>query len=200
MEPTIVQVQVIGQKQMGELARPKPREQQRNEEGKLPVVASLQKPLLFVGREDDDRLGCFDALAAETTHAVATAPPPTDALAAPAAAVAVARSDSPPAEPAAGAVPEAEPISDEVGLSRIKGSNTPEPQQYSATVTKCEENKQSGQYYFFLENGQVWQQSQSGRLVYRAENPRVVIKRGMLGGYYLSVDGVNRRVRVKRLK
>jgi len=58
----------------------------------------------------------------------------------------------------------------------------------------------SGDTIFELENGQVWQQSQSGRLVYRAQDPKIVIKRGMLGGYYLSVDDVNRRVRVKRLK
>ena len=57
-----------------------------------------------------------------------------------------------------------------------------------------------GDTVFELENGQVWKQSESGRLSWRAINPEITIKRGMFGGYRLSVEGVNKSVRVVRLK
>jgi hypothetical protein len=53
---------------------------------------------------------------------------------------------------------------------------------------------------FRLANGQVWQVADgSGRLM-EAENPKVTITRGMLGAFYLSVNGDNRTVRVRRIQ
>lgn len=57
-----------------------------------------------------------------------------------------------------------------------------------------------GDTVFRLENGQVWQQARSGRLVWRANGPAVTIKRGFMGGYRLSVEGVNKEVYVRRIK
>jgi len=53
---------------------------------------------------------------------------------------------------------------------------------------------------FPLENGQVWQQIESGRMSWKATNPMITIKRGFMGSYKLSVEGVNKSVRVKRIK
>ena len=58
----------------------------------------------------------------------------------------------------------------------------------------------SGGTIFKLENGQVWKQIQSGRQGYRAHRPVVTIKRGYLGSFLLQVEGLNQRVRVKRIK
>lgn len=59
----------------------------------------------------------------------------------------------------------------------------------------------SGDTVFRLENGQVWQQARDGRLVWRGvESPMVTIKRGFMGSYRLSIDGVNKQVNVKRIK
>lgn len=57
-----------------------------------------------------------------------------------------------------------------------------------------------GKTVFELENGQVWQQAESGRFTYRAVNPMITIKRGFLGSYILTVDDMNTTVRVKRVK
>ncbi len=57
-----------------------------------------------------------------------------------------------------------------------------------------------GNTTFPLENGQVWQQIESGRMSWKATNPMITIKHGFMGGYKLSVEGVNRTVRVKRIK
>lgn len=51
-----------------------------------------------------------------------------------------------------------------------------------------------------LENGQVWQIIDGSRGVYSLESPAVTIERGMLGSFFLKIDGVNRSPKVKRLK
>ncbi len=59
----------------------------------------------------------------------------------------------------------------------------------------------SGKTRFKLDNGQVWQQTRGGG--YRAStkvNPRVTIEPKLMGSWALRVEGVNRTVRVKRIK
>lgn len=58
----------------------------------------------------------------------------------------------------------------------------------------------NGKTIFRLENGQVWQQSNSGRVVYHANNPKVTIKKGFFGSYRLYVEGLNASVAVRRIK
>ena len=57
----------------------------------------------------------------------------------------------------------------------------------------------SGDTIFRLENGQIWRQVGGGRFVVRMEDPRVTIKRGSLGSYFLSVEGYGSRVKVARI-
>lgn len=57
-----------------------------------------------------------------------------------------------------------------------------------------------GNTTFSLENGQVWRQAEEGRLVFRADAPLVTIRRAAFGTYRLSVEGVNRAVRVRRVE
>lgn len=58
----------------------------------------------------------------------------------------------------------------------------------------------NGSTVFRLENGQVWKQSGPGRFFMRIENPTVIIRRGALGSYLLSVDGHRSSVRVRRIR
>ena len=51
-----------------------------------------------------------------------------------------------------------------------------------------------------LENGQVWEVTSSGRLYHPTSNPTVTISKGALGSFYLGIEGVNRRLKVKRIK
>lgn len=53
-----------------------------------------------------------------------------------------------------------------------------------------------------LENGQVWQITDSARSLggVKLINPTVTIKRGKISGWYLSVSGYNTQFQVKRLQ
>ena len=51
-----------------------------------------------------------------------------------------------------------------------------------------------------LANGQLWKQMDAARLPVLKSDPEVVIEKGFFGGYRLSVDGLNRSIRVKRIE
>lgn len=142
--------------------------------------------------DDAQRLACFDALAGRPDPPPADVPPPPAATAAP--------------EPAATAAPEPasvpvgpSPITDEVGRERIERSGEGERPVYSATVTRCEENRQSGQTYFFLENGQVWRQATYRRLRFRDCRFEVTLSEDGFG-YAMFIPSEDRRIRVTRIR
>ena len=51
---------------------------------------------------------------------------------------------------------------------------------------------------FTLRTGQVWQQREETDIDYRAMNPRVEIRRGLLGSYRMRLEGLDERIRVRR--
>lgn len=51
-----------------------------------------------------------------------------------------------------------------------------------------------------LANGQVWQVTDGSSRIYDLVNPKVEIRRGVLGAFYLNIYGDNRTVRVRRLQ
>lgn len=51
-----------------------------------------------------------------------------------------------------------------------------------------------------LANGQVWQISDRSTGVYDLVNPKVRVRRGMLGSFFLELEGVNRSPQVKRVQ
>ena len=67
-----------------------------------------------------------------------------------------------------------------------------------ATVTKCRQDDNK-KYYFYLENGQVWKQSDRKRLKYEDCNFDVTITKDFFGSK-MRQDGEDRRVRVTRVK
>ena len=58
----------------------------------------------------------------------------------------------------------------------------------------------NGKTRFKLANGQVWQQVGTGEFVHHAVNPTVDIKPKSMGSWKLYVEGINRGVKVKRIK
>ncbi len=58
----------------------------------------------------------------------------------------------------------------------------------------------TGDTVFRLENGQVWEQSGNGFFKVSMNNPSVTIEKGVFGGFILSVEGYNSRVKVKRVQ
>ena len=53
---------------------------------------------------------------------------------------------------------------------------------------------------FTLANGQVWQVSDDSKAVHYADNPKVRVRRGAMGAFYLEIEGTNRSPRVKRIQ
>lgn len=51
-----------------------------------------------------------------------------------------------------------------------------------------------------LENGQVWQQSESGRGGFKMNSPNVKIKPMMMGSWLMYIDGCGCDMRVRRIK
>lgn len=51
-----------------------------------------------------------------------------------------------------------------------------------------------------LANGQVWRVTDDTPVDVRFRNPRVTVRRGLLGAYYLQIEGSNRSARVKRVQ
>ena len=51
-----------------------------------------------------------------------------------------------------------------------------------------------------LENGQVWQVSDDTSRFMDFNNPKVVVRRGALGVFYLEIDGTNHSPKVKRVQ
>ena len=51
-----------------------------------------------------------------------------------------------------------------------------------------------------LENGQVWQISDGSTRHYVWDNPKVTIRRGALGSFFLDIEGDNRSPRVRRVQ
>jgi hypothetical protein len=170
--------------------------------------------------DDARRLACYDRLATDLielglsrqTPAAAPPQPAAPAVVAPSApaasaptaptAPAVAATAPPPPPPAASPAPAATaPRQAEAsfGSERLEGGAKSELDEIRSRYVG-EFNGWDGKTIFQLENGQVWQQTRSGRLVWKADSPMITIKRGFMGGYRLSVEGVNKDVYVKRIK
>lgn len=171
--------------------------------------------------DDQARLSCFDAVAAMAARQT-TAPPTAPSLgtvpAGPPAAPSLGTVPTGPpsapgletvsATPPAAASPPSEastapadtiPLTDEVGIERVDGARQSAPSKYSARVTRCEVNRQSGQTYFYLENGQVWKQANYRRLNLRDCRFDVTLAKDTFG-YELFIAEENRTVRVSRIR
>ncbi|MCY3939724.1 MAG: hypothetical protein OXG29_01420 [Gammaproteobacteria bacterium] len=139
------------------------------------------------------RLACYDALAAISAsrpqHASSATEAPTPAVspsaAAPSAAVQAPEQESGQslAQRVFGLLP-----------GRDEGDNLLE----SRVVGEIRNPGQGTR--FTLENGQVWQQTDRTRRNYRATNPRVEIREGFMNSYRMRLEGLNGRIRVRRVK
>ncbi len=118
------------------------------------------------------RLACYDALAAQVKQR-----PATTAMAAPA--------------------PAAAPT-ETFGMK----VDTPKAETVDAIDTRLNgrfNGWKAGQT-FSLANGQVWQVVDGTVGFGEADNPAVTIRRGVLGAYFMEVEGVRRSPRVKRVQ
>lgn len=51
-----------------------------------------------------------------------------------------------------------------------------------------------------LENGQIWRVADGSEANYDLQDPKVIVHRGMLGAFYLEIEGVGFQTRVTRVR
>jgi hypothetical protein len=152
------------------------------------------------------RLACYDRipLAASagaaprapvtpaSTLAAASAAPAVPAAAAVAPAAAVVSNTQP--KPAAAPVPATDPAAS-LGLpSRAETSD-----RLSSTIPGLFEGW-SPRERIRLANGQLWEVVDGSRAAYRLQNPAVTVRRTAFGGFEMDIEGVNQRLRVRRVE
>lgn len=92
-----------------------------------------------------------------------------------------------PASPAAQAV--------EFGFENRRESSS-DPDLLNGTIVSLAKNPY-GKYAVSLQDGTVWQQTDSTSM--RLDTGMsVIVERGVLGAFYLRVDGINKKMKVKR--
>jgi len=137
--------------------------------------------------DNAQRLACYDGL-----PIAAPATPRAPVAAAPAAA---------PAQSAPAAAP-APATSSPSLLSRFGFENRAQPDELPAVETHIPGRFEGWgpKSAIALANGQVWQViDDSARTAYR-ENPKVTVRRGSLGSFFLDIEGVNPSPRVRRVQ
>jgi hypothetical protein len=153
----------------------------------------------IVIKDDNQRLACYDSLFLETPKAkdnLQQVSIDTEQK------VNTEQSDAIDKTEATGINPQ--PTSDKpqlntdlFGMEHKAASTTPDSIESTAigNFTSWKKNMK-----ITLENGQVWKVTSSGSLYYKIDNPRVVIEKGALGSFYMGIEGINRRLKVKRIK
>jgi hypothetical protein len=169
-------------------------------------------------RDDAARLACYDRLAGEWVELGApglrSAPAAAPAGALPPAAVQGAPPLPVPETPAAAASAAPVPAAPRSAEDAATEARAPMAEEYfgmeSRAVGESLESISayvvggfrgwSGNTQFELSNGQVWEQATPGRFDYGAADRAVTIRRGAFGSFILSPEGLNRNVRVRRVK
>ena len=136
------------------------------------------------------RLACYDTLARISAEAVSEAHSEGVGAAAP------------PETPEAAASPAPEQDSEKSLTDRffgmLPGSDDGDNKIKSRVVGEIEGLRRGKR--FELENGQVWRQVDDTNRNYSATNPKVEIKEGFMSSYRMRLEGINARIRVRRVK
>jgi len=165
-------------------------------------------------RDDAARLACYDRLAGEWVELGAPALRSAPATTLPPAAVPGAPSPATPATPPAAASAAPVPAAPRSAGEAATEARAPVAEEYfgmeSRAVGETLDSISayvvggfrgwSGNTQFELSNGQVWEQAVSGRFEYGGADREVTIRRGAFGSFLLSPEGLNRNVRVRRVR
>ena len=139
-----------------------------------------------------NRLACYDALPMNVTPAATQAPP----IAAPKAAPAKPSSQPPTAS--APAAPQQQAAAQSFGMEN-RAPEVELPTTMQSTIPGHFEGW-GPKARIKLANGQVWQIADDSQAYFNLDNPKVVIRRGMMGGFFLEVENSNRSPRVRRVQ
>lgn len=139
------------------------------------------------------RLECYDAASARQQ------PPPTASKPVEAVPVHEPMDPEPGREPAV-VQEQAAPLSDSVGEEQLESKDRSDAgsASFRGTVTKCQKGA-TGKWYFYFDNGQVWQQKDNDRLNLSDCNFEAKISKDFFG-YKMEIPGSSNKVRIGRVK
>lgn len=80
----------------------------------------------------------------------------------------------------------------------LKEKRINEPEQITATITKIKKS-QFGLLTVYLDNEQIWKQSDSARFFIKV-NDKIEVKKAAFGSFMMKKVGSNKTIRVKRLQ
>ena len=146
------------------------------------------------------RLACYDALPVAPAAPMAPSRAPAAAAPAPAAPSPAAPSRAPAGSAAAPAPAAPAPAANagDFGMEeRIAASTLPPTME--SYIPGHFEGWGAGTR-IKLANGQVWQVVDGTSAYFNRENPKVLVRRGMMGGFFLEIENSNRSPRVKRVQ
>lgn len=87
---------------------------------------------------------------------------------------------------------------DSFGAESLSDSRPKTEDSIETSIASMKEDNR-GYATFTLDNGQVWRQTESARLIFK-EGETITIKKGVFKSFYLSKPNNNRSVRVKRIQ
>jgi hypothetical protein len=137
----------------------------------------------------DQRIACYEALGKRILEADA---PATATKAQPVQTAPIA------AEAAVAEQASAPELKDDLGGERFATETDPADAQNQGLITSCRYGRDD-RWYFYFENGQVWQQSNFGRLIFDECNFIATINKELFG-YKMKIDGRDGKIRVTRRK
>jgi hypothetical protein len=183
------------------------------------VLAQQDNPIDFcreTSTDKDARIACLESAITTLTGATASASQSADVAALGESAPQTASAAAPESSPEPTALASAEPADDAVtGLGaeqverRLRRSDSPEErrdekEQTTVTAGVTEYATSSlGKLILFLDNGQVWRQRSSDRNKIRLSNKRdytVEISEGMISGYRIHINELNRTIVAERIQ
>lgn len=86
------------------------------------------------------------------------------------------------------------------GQESLKSSATqPELKQVEARIRGDFHGWKPGSH-IELDNGQVWRVADDSDAFYELRSPKVAVRRGLLGAFYLDIEGVGFQIRVTRVR
>ena len=137
-----------------------------------------------------ERLYCYDKVTSDVNQSTAAK------ASAPAAAATQPSTSTAAAQPTTSASAPVESAVDEFGFENKKITATPD--RLDVTITSKKRDPY-GRWRITLANGQVWRQSDSSRYKIKDDLPSF-IRKGALGSFFFGQEGLNRQMRVKRVK
>jgi hypothetical protein len=150
------------------------------------------------------RLACYDALAIAPRAPMAA---PGAAPSRPSAAPPAASTAAPAASARAPSAPAPAPPANAVAAATAPENFGMEERVVASGLAPTMESTIPGHFEGWspgsrikLANGQVWQVVDQSSAFFNRDNPKVVVRRGMMGGFFLEIEDSNRSPRVRRIQ